>query len=88
VNSVVVCESCLTFYGAEISYFSVLLHHWIVLFKMVVRDSVSSICACVAACFSLRGSESVPDSSQPLLLSAAPWCSGFRSQVVLLSSSF
>jgi hypothetical protein len=38
--------------------------------------------------FYLRGSESVPDSSQPLLLSAAPWCSGFRSQVVLFSSSF
>jgi hypothetical protein len=45
VISVIVCESCLAFYGAKISYFSVLLHHCFVLFKMVVRDSVSSVCA-------------------------------------------
>jgi hypothetical protein len=45
MTSVVIRGSYLTFYGAKISYFSVLLHHCFVLFKMVVRDSVSSVCA-------------------------------------------
>jgi hypothetical protein len=36
VTSVIICESCLAFYGAKISGFSVLFHHCFVCSKMVV----------------------------------------------------